>query len=287
MIDNSSSPDHRLVELECRNGHKCTPILHQKGAQGDATSPGDLDRRTHTSTSAIGAYCGECRIWIKWVPKSEVWLALLAYQKEHPPYRFHEVRASEPARMPTFDVPPDAKVQAWIGSARTYTLEELGMEYVTIQRRRHDFQRQIYSENCVCGLDLGNPVHGSLPPLPDFGSYARMEFASAITQMAAFCHVQSQALGFHDEPRSLGDLIALINTELAELFEALRKGIIDSPSDHIPDFTYREEEWADVGVRWLDHAVENGVDPHRLAQAFVAKLEFNRTRGYRHGGKTI
>jgi hypothetical protein len=59
----TSSPDMRLVELECRNGHVGTPILYR------------------SSAGPIGAHCSACRIWIKWVPQTEVWKSLLAYQE--------------------------------------------------------------------------------------------------------------------------------------------------------------------------------------------------------------
>lgn len=124
-------------------------------------------------------------------------------------------------------------------------------------------------------------------PLPEFEATTRTYFRQAITGIARFCNDQAIAMGFLDRERSLGDMLTLINTEMSELFEAFRHGTSDNPSDHIPDFTQREEEWADIGVRWFCHAVEDGVDPDRLGAAFVTKLQFNRTRGYRHGGKRV
>lgn len=194
----------RLVELECRNDHVGTPILRESGG-------------------IIGAYCAECRIWIKWVSHSERWLALLKSQQY--------TRAGHTN-------PPD------LSTAPT-------------------------------------------PPLPEFTVAMETVWREGLTQIAQFCYDQAGAMGFHDGlSRTLGERCMLVITELAELFEAYRKGTIDTMSDHIPDFTYREEEWADVMVRVFDHALDE-VSAERLASAFLAKLAYNRTRGYRHGGKAV
>lgn len=209
----------RLVELECRNHHTGTPIL--LSVRPDAP---------------LGAYCAACRIWIKWVPKTERWLALQESQ--------------------------------------TYT------------RKGHTNPPDVTTAPEIAGSAATTPVQGP-GPLPDFHTYAQLEFSAAISAIAKFCNDQAVAMGFLDRERSLGDMLTLINTEMSELFEAHRKGTSNDPSEHIPEYTQSEEEWADIGVRWFCHAVENGVDPHRLGRAFVAKLLFNRTRGYRHGGKVV
>jgi len=72
-------------------------------------------------------------------------------------------------------------------------------------------------------------------------------------------------------------------TELSELAEAVRKGEADNPSDHITNFTYREEEWADLVIRAFSHAVEDGVAVERLAEAVIAKMAFNHSRPRKHG----
>lgn len=110
----------------------------------------------------------------------------------------------------------------------------------------------------------------------------------AIAEMCRFSYDQAETLGFHDSgPRSHLELAMLIVTECAELSEWSRHG--GGPSDHIPAFSGAEEEFADILIRVFDHALEPSfdIDPIRLGQAVVAKLAFNRTRGYRHGGKTI
>jgi len=80
--------------------------------------------------------------------------------------------------------------------------------------------------------------------------------------------------------RNDGELIALMHSELSEALEALRH---DNPaSDHIPDFTGVEEELADVIIRIMDYAVAKN---HRVAEAVIAKIEFNAGRDFKHGGK--
>jgi len=92
------------------------------------------------------------------------------------------------------------------------------------------------------------------------------------------CHKTAVEHGWWDVPRSDGELIALIHSELSEALEALRHG--NPPSEHIPEFTGVEEELADVIVRVFDFAAARG---WRLVEALAAKMEFNENREYRHG----
>lgn len=95
--------------------------------------------------------------------------------------------------------------------------------------------------------------------------------------------------------------LALITTEVSEAIEELRVGY---PSDqkyysgsnvspynpdesHNPDGTLRKpegvrSELADIVIRALDFADKRGID---LESDVLEKLEYNATRGYRHGGK--
>lgn len=121
-------------------------------------------------------------------------------------------------------------------------------------------------------------------PTPDG---TKETWIAAIADMGSFCYGQAEAMGWHTTKRSTLERAMLVVTELAELSESARHQALQSPSEHIPEFTQAEEEWADVLVRVFDHSPDDGVTPTRLGQAFVAKLTFNRTRGYKHGGKTI
>ena len=81
-------------------------------------------------------------------------------------------------------------------------------------------------------------------------------------------------------PNQWGDVyrvptaLALIHSEVSEALEAFREG----DRDHF------EEEMADVLIRVLDCAHGLGLD---LDWAVATKLEKNKTRGFRHGGKRV
>lgn len=71
-------------------------------------------------------------------------------------------------------------------------------------------------------------------------------------------------------PAALG----LVHSEVSEALEAYRKG----------DRKNFIEEMADTVIRCLDVTHGLGMD---IGEAIFAKLEKNRHRGYRHGGKRI
>lgn len=94
------------------------------------------------------------------------------------------------------------------------------------------------------------------------------------------CYDTAKKHGWWDEPRDDLHLIALMHSELSEAVEWIRHG--NGKSDHIPEFTGVEEELADCIIRILDYAAHNNL---KVGAALVAKMEFNETRPYRHGGK--
>ncbi len=108
------------------------------------------------------------------------------------------------------------------------------------------------------------------------------EFVEAWGQVEEDVHQIALDHGWWDKPRSEGDIIALMHSELSEALEAVRHG--NPPSTKAAGFSELEEELADVVIRMMDWARHAGLN---VAGAVVAKIEHNRSRPYRHGGKAL
>lgn len=87
--------------------------------------------------------------------------------------------------------------------------------------------------------------------------------------------------GFEEDSEfNFGEKVALTHGELSEALEYYRKG--NGPSDHIPEFTGVEEEFADAIIRLMNIAHRLKL---RIPEAMIAKQEFNAARPFKHGGK--
>lgn len=101
----------------------------------------------------------------------------------------------------------------------------------------------------------------------------------------------NQNNGWFEDERTVGDDIALLHSEVSEMLEAYRDGGLDDQTQQTADDDLRiakpegfGSEAADVLVRLLDTCRRRGVD---LAYEFERKLQYNGTRGHKHGGKVM
>lgn len=118
-------------------------------------------------------------------------------------------------------------------------------------------------------------------------------------------HENAVAHGWWEEERSFGEIVALCHSELSEVLEEYRAGRpmewrqcgIDGVCDmsgcgEAPETCeYRKEkpegiavEMADCLIRILDWFGKEGLDVDRIIRE---KMEYNKSRPYRHGGKKL
>ena len=102
-----------------------------------------------------------------------------------------------------------------------------------------------------------------------------------INTLAFEAHKNAVEHGWWEEERSVGEIIALMHSELSEALEYARVNP-NAKSNHIPEFTGIEEELADVIIRIFDYA---GKEDLRLGEAIFEKMKYNKTRPYKHGNK--
>ena len=105
-------------------------------------------------------------------------------------------------------------------------------------------------------------------------------FVLFFNQQAERALAITEAHGFSEDLDRAGEKIALMHGELSEALEAYRKDI--TVSEHIPEFTGMEEEFADTIIRIMSFAKKNNL---RVAEAILTKQDFNNARPFKHGGK--
>lgn len=124
-------------------------------------------------------------------------------------------------------------------------------------------------------LDYKTPV-----PMPQpLSGLQKVSICALFEELGSHIHQMNVANGFWEGgpgAHNKGEKIALMHSELSEGLEALRKNLL---SDHIP-FHGIEEELADCMIRIFDFAAAYGFV---LGEAFMAKLDFNATRPFKHG----
>ena len=107
-------------------------------------------------------------------------------------------------------------------------------------------------------------------------------FTEAYNDKAKEVYQTARNTGWWEKERNDGEIIALMHSELSEALTAIRHG--NPPDVHLPEFTGVEVELADVIIRIMDFSSARG---HRVAEALEAKIAYNKTRPYKHGGKAF
>lgn len=107
-----------------------------------------------------------------------------------------------------------------------------------------------------------------------------------LAAMADEVEAVNRANGWFESDRSVGEDIALLHSEASEMLEAYRDHGLDDVTADEPGAKPEGfgSEAADVLVRLLDTCKRRKID---LGFEFRRKLEHNRSRGYRHGGKNL
>lgn len=94
-----------------------------------------------------------------------------------------------------------------------------------------------------------------------------------INKFISKCHRIAKNKGWWDTERNDGELIALMHSELSEALEAMRN---HGRKEDIA------EELADCCIRIFDYCGARNID---LEKTLLRKIEYNKTRPYRHGKK--
>ena len=142
---------------------------------------------------------------------------------------------------------------------------------------------------------VGGYVNVKVSTKPEGVAYELADVVIRVADMAEWYGVDLTAAAHEAEERydfdssfpahfGFGSWISMVHMHLSRAFEVYAKGdYIDWPSSTSKDGEQRLQIGA--AVRWVQAmAAHYGID---LDAAIEAKMEYNRTRSYRHGGKAL
>jgi NTP pyrophosphatase (non-canonical NTP hydrolase) len=105
-------------------------------------------------------------------------------------------------------------------------------------------------------------------------------FIDTLNKLQERAFANAKAKGFCDSERNVGEVIALMHSELSEALEAARHGY--PADDKLPQHSNFVVELADCVIRILNYAGEKDLN---LAEVILDKMEYNEGRPHMHGGK--
>jgi NTP pyrophosphatase (non-canonical NTP hydrolase) len=108
---------------------------------------------------------------------------------------------------------------------------------------------------------------------------SRTQVRETIELLCFACYETACEKGWWQKEREIPQLLALVHSEVSEALEAWRNA---EEYGKLPSVTPFEEELADILIRVFDMSEHFGFN---LATALLAKMDYNKTRSFRHGGK--
>ena len=114
------------------------------------------------------------------------------------------------------------------------------------------------------------------------------EVSVNIKDLCEKAHENAKAKGWHEKKVTIPEYISNIHGEVSEAFEEYRNGcntrkIYINVAEEGKPLGF-PVEIADVVIRIADMCEAEGID---LEKAIKLKMEYNKTRSYRHGGKLV
>ena len=119
-----------------------------------------------------------------------------------------------------------------------------------------------------------------------------------INELSKEIHKRNIDKGFFEDKKNIGEMLALIHSEVSEALECDRKDDVCTVSIHavigwVKDEDFKasfeqnvkdtfQDELADIMIRVMDLAAFKGVD---LESHIKAKMRYNALRPYKHGKK--